>query len=359
MKIVLDDTLVRSSLYPFGLIKPVAAIRVGILTIKEKWEQITGEEIFDSFKSFFENVKDENEKPHFVIPSNVIPTKAYWLKLKPQPGLQTSESIDIAGRDEIKTVIYPWQLFQYNDWALQQDYDLITAGRISQPISQSNKVAAPENIFIEEGAKVEHSFLNATGGPIYIGKNTEVMEGCMIRGAFALCENAVLKMGSKIYGAVTIGPNCAAAGEIKNSILMANSNKAHDGYLGDSVIGEWCNLGAGTTNSNVKNTAGIVNMWHHPTNSYLPVGPKAGLVMGDYSRAAINTSFNTGTVAGICCNIFGAGFPKKYIPDFTWGNQKYIFEKALQDIDNWKQFKGQRITENEIEILHKLYNKKT
>src|SRR5204863_3570859 len=163
-----------------------------------------------------------------------------------------------------------------------------------------------------KGAKVEHSMLNASNGPIYVGKNAEVMEGCMIRGPFALGQNAVLKMGSKVYGATSIGPSCAVAGEIKNSVLFGYSNKAHDGYLGDSVIGEWCNLGAGTSNSNLKNTAGIVKVWVDSKDDYLPVGVKCGLLMGDYSRSAINTSFNTGTVVGVCCNVFCERFPSKY-----------------------------------------------
>ena len=356
MKIVLDDTLIKASLYPFGLIKPVSFIRIGILSIKEKWEIITKAEVFDGIESFLAQAQDQNEKPDFVFPSNILPTKLYWQKAILYKDLMVAKAEVIY--EDIKTIQYPWQIFAFNDWALRQDFDLITNGSASQPIPVFNKVVAPENIFIEEGAKVEHSFLNASAGPIYIGKNAEVMEGCMIRGPFALCDNAVLKMGSKIYGAVTIGPDCVAAGEIKNSVLMANSNKAHDGYLGDSVIGEWCNIGAGTTNSNVKNTAATVKMWHHSTNTYVPVGIKAGLIMGDYSRAAINTSFNTGTVAGICCNIFGAGFQPKYIPNFTWGSQPYIFEKAMQDINNWKQFKGQEITNKEIKILNNIYHQK-
>ena len=181
------------------------------------------------------------------------------------------------------------------------------------------------------------------------------MEGCLIRGPFALCDGAALKMGSKVYGATTIGPYCMAGGEIKNSILFGYSNKAHDGYLGDSVIGEWCNLGAGTTNSNVKNTAAEVKLWNNATKEFATVGLKAGLIMGDYSRAAINTSFNTGTVVGVCCNIFGEGFPPKLVNNFTWGKEKYIFEKVLQDIDNWKKLKGKNITKREIEILKNLY----
>lgn len=182
------------------------------------------------------------------------------------------------------------------------------------------------------------------------------MEGCLIRGPFALCEGATLKMGAKVYGATTIGPYCIAGGEIKNSIMFSYSNKAHDGYLGDSVIGEWCNFGAGTTNSNIKNTAGEVKMWNQAAKAFTGVGIKAGLIMGDYSRAAINTAFNTGTVVGVCCNIFSEGFPPKLVNNFTWGNEKYEFEKALLVIDNWKKLKGKSITEEEKEILKQLYN---
>jgi len=343
MNIFLDESKTREGLFPFTLTRHVADIRIGILTIREKWEMLTGLPVFTD---------PALQNPgSIVVQANIIPTAISIDQILKA----AKDETPVLENDELRMLHWPWQIFQYNDWALRQDVDLITAGRTSQTIPPSNKVTAPENIFIEEGASVEHCILNASAGPIYIGKNAEVMEGCMIRGAFAIGENAVLKMGAKIYGAVTIGPNCAAAGEIKNSILMANSNKAHDGYLGDSVIGEWCNLGAGTTNSNVKNTAGKVKMWHQQTKTYIPAGLKAGLIMGDYSRAAINTSFNTGTLTGICCNIFGAGFPPKYIPDFTWGNEKYIFEKVLKDIDKWKQFKGQRITENEIENLKKIY----
>lgn len=181
------------------------------------------------------------------------------------------------------------------------------------------------------------------------------MEGCLIRGPFALGEGATLKMGARVYGATTVGPHCIAGGEIKNSVLFGYSNKAHDGYLGDSVIGEWCNLGAGTTNSNVKNTAGEVTLWDNASKQFSPAGIKAGLIMGDYSRSAINTAFNTGTVVGICCNVFGEGFPPKLVPDFTWGQERYVFEKAIRDIENWKKLKGKTLLEKEKKILYHLY----
>ena len=356
MKIVLNDTAIKESLYPFGIINPVSSIRVGILTIKEKWEKITGDTVFESIESLLDSVNDKSERPGLVIESNLIPTKEWWQSVHPYLNVPGYGGINTEDSNIIKTLNHPRQIFQLNDWAIRQDYDLITAGRISQTISSTNKTIAPENIFIEEGAKVEHSIINASTGPVYIGKNAEVMEGCTIRGPFAMCEGAVLKMGAKIYGATTLGPYCMGGGEIKNSVFFGYSNKAHDGYLGDSVLGEWCNLGAGTSNSNIKNTAGTVKLWDNLTKSYLPAGIKAGLIMGDYSRAAINTSFNTGTVVGICCNVFGEGFPPKFISDFTWGKERYTFAKIVEDINNWKQLKNRTITDKEIDILKNLYN---
>lgn len=353
MKIVLNDTIAREELYPFGVTNAVSSIRVGILTIREKWEKITGQTIFDSMESFFDSVTDKSEKADLVVNSNIIPTKSWWQQAA--SGIGTS-NLNIAASDFVKTLHYPWQIFQLNDWALRQDYELITSGRKSQPVSATNKVIAQENIFIEEGASVEHCIINAATGPVYIGKNAEIMEGCIIRGPFALCEGAVLKMGAKVYGATTLGPYCMGGGEIKNSVLFGYSNKAHDGYLGDSVLGYWCNLGAGTSNSNIKNTAGTVTLWYNKLQEYIPAGIKAGLLMGDYSRAAINTSFNTGTVVGICCNVFGEGFPPKHISNFTWGKERYTFAKILEDINNWKKLKNQSVTEKEKDILHQLYN---
>jgi UDP-N-acetylglucosamine diphosphorylase/glucosamine-1-phosphate N-acetyltransferase len=235
---------------------------------------------------------------------------------------------------------------------------MITEGRISQPVSASNSLAGSENIFFEEGAKAEHCVLNASTGPIYIGRNAEIMEGSFIRGPFAMCEGAVVKMGSKIYGATTLGPYCIAGGEIKNAVMFGYSNKAHDGYLGDSVIGEWCNLGAGTSNSNLKNNAADVRIWNPLTGQSQNAGLKCGLLMGDYSRSAINTSFNTGTVTGVCCNIFGQGLTNTYIPSFSWGagnTTKYELAKALRDIESWKRLKKQSLTQEEIKTLSHIF----
>ena len=252
---------------------------------------------------------------------------------------------------------YPWQIVKHNDQQIRQDFILLTDKRKSGIIPVGVTAISPENIFIEHGAKIQQCILNASTGPIYVGKNAEIMEGALVRGPLALCEGSVLKMGTKVYGATTAGPYSILGGEIKNSVLFGYSNKAHDGYLGDSVMGEWCNLGAGTSNSNIKNTGGEIRIWQNSKNKYLSAGNKYGLFMGDYCRAAINTSFNTGTVVGICCNIFSERFPPKFIPDFTWGTERYDLEKAFRDIDNWKKMKGSEITAQEKKILSDLYGR--
>jgi UDP-N-acetylglucosamine diphosphorylase/glucosamine-1-phosphate N-acetyltransferase len=320
MKLIFKNSKeTKDKFYPFTQTRNTEDIRIGILTIREKYELL--------------NFNIDGEIDPTILPGIINPS-------------------------ETKKIDKLIDLLHLNDWSIRQDYALITSNQKSQPISSTNKTMSAENIFIAEGAKVEHCIINGSMGPVYIGKNAEVMEGSMIRGPFALGENSVLKMGTKIYPATTIGPNCLGGGEIKNSIIFGFSNKAHDGYLGDSVIGEWCNLGAGTSNSNVKNTAGNVKLWNNAKNEYTSAGIKCGLMMGDYSRAAINTSFNTGTVIGVCCNIFGEYFPPKFVPDFTWGKEKYALEKALQDIDNWKKLKGKNITEPEKQFLKDLYNNK-
>jgi UDP-N-acetylglucosamine diphosphorylase / glucose-1-phosphate thymidylyltransferase / UDP-N-acetylgalactosamine diphosphorylase / glucosamine-1-phosphate N-acetyltransferase / galactosamine-1-phosphate N-acetyltransferase len=373
------------NLHPFTLIRHIQDIRVGILTIREKWEKLLKLPSFDKWENYYlddeRSVKiDKNigKDIYLMVHANVLPTKSIIAKIKK---LQLGEFLSVPGEggiaykfsakeviglhkikiiqsvehdENLKVLHYPWQIFQLNDWALREDYKLLTTGRKSKPVSKTNKLINASQIFLEPGAKVEHCILNASAGPIYIGKNAEIMEGSMIRGPFALCEGSLVKMGSKIYGATTIGPYCLAGGEIKNSVLMGYSNKAHDGYLGDSVIGEWCNLGAGTSNSNLKNNCGEVKYWVHADKKELSAGNKGGLLMGDYSKAAINTSFNTGTVAGVCCNVFAQGLTPKYIPHFSWGADgitKYKLSNVLEDIDKWKQLKGFSITEKEIKIL--------
>jgi len=331
-----------NDLTPFTKTRSISDIRIGIFTIREKWEMLLSDNA---------DIVSSNESDDLIqINAAVIPTKNNYLQI-----IEAAKG-NISLPDFIKILQYPWQIFQWNDEFLRADFELITEGRKSIEIDKTNTCKKPENIFIEPGAQVSMCMINAEEGPVYIGKNTLIMEGCMLRGPIAIGENAVVKMGTKIYGGTTIGPFCTVGGEIKNSVLFSYSNKAHDGYLGDSVVGSWCNLGAGTSNSNVKNTAGIVKYYDENNQSH-EVGKKAGLIMGDYSRCAINTSFNTGTMVGVCCNIFGSIMPNKFIPDFTWGNERYDIDKALIDVSNWKQMKKQQITETEKSLLIQLYKK--
>ena len=345
MNILLDDLFSKNYFFPFGVVRSIAHSRIGILTILEKWQFYFPGKVFISSEKL---IHDFDRSDCIEYPANFIPSAEFLKQLSIQ-------KIKIDYTPDCRILEHPWQIFEYNDWAINQDFKMITAGRTSHEIPFSNQVVCPENIFIERDATINFSILNAKNGPVYIGKNAEIMEGCLLRGPISVGENSVLKMGTKMYGATTIGPHCLAGGEIKNSVLTAFSNKAHDGYLGDSVIGAWCNLGAGTSNSNLKNNASVVKVWSKGENNFINSGKKCGLLMGDYSRSAINTSFNTGTVAGICCNIFGNAFPKKFIDNFTWGNEKYIFEKAIVDISNWKKLKNQEITEQEIQSLKNLY----
>jgi len=333
--ITLSENLIKNNLYPFTLTRSVIDIRIGIFTLREKWKILSGEKI---------EIQEDG-----LLAANIIPTKQIIEDLR-KNDLQAILS-------SAKKIEYPWDIFRLNDELIRQDFSIIKHEKKSKSISSTNKIISPENIFIEEGAIIEHCILNASLGPIYIGKNAEIMEGSMIRGPFVLCENSIVKMGSKIYGATTIGKNCVVGGEIKNSVISDFSNKAHEGYLGDSVIGEWCNIGAGTSNSNIKNTATDVMVWNDLSNQFSSAGIKCGLIMGDYSRCAINTSFNTGTVVGVCCNIFGNGLTPKHIRSFSWGfdESEYEFEKAIKDISNWKKLKKQSITDVEIRTLKHIF----
>lgn len=371
------------NLYPFTLTRQIQDIRVGILTIREKWEKALGLSSFDRDEDDYKDLdrslsieKAGSEGVCYMIHGNVLPTSTLvkavrklksgeFITLNENSGIVfcfTKKEIGekyrikvtnpVAFKEEVKTLQYPWDIIHLNDWAIRQDFALIKGRRRSQAIPKTNRVTAPANIFIEKGARVQHSVLNASNGPIYIGKNAEIMEGSMIRGPFAMGEGACVKMGAKIYGATTLGPYSIAGGEVKNSVLFGYSNKAHDGYLGDSVIGEWCNLGAGTSNSNLKNNASDVCVW--TPKGQVKAGLKCGVIMGDHTRTAINTAINTGTVIGVSCNVFGSGLTPKYIPSFSWGSEgvnRYTFEKALQDIENWKKLKSQAVTDNERSIL--------
>lgn len=343
MKIFLDESGCSNKLVPLSLTRHVSDIRVGILTISQKWQLLTHAEI----------ITDKNliTADAIAVDANIIPCKEnFEVILK-----AAKDKLPLFESDDIKIIHYPWNIFQLNDWALRQDYGLLTYQRASNKLSNSNGCTNENNIFIEDGVKAEYCIFNATAGPVYIDKGAEIMEGTCIRGPFYLGQNSVVKMGAKIYGSTSIGPNCVVGGEIKNTVIFANSNKAHDGYLGDSVLGEWCNLGAGSSNSNVKNTGGQVK-YLVTQSDCIAAGNKAGLIMGDYSRCAINTSFNTGTIVGVCCNIFTDKMPSRRVENFSWGHERYIFEKALADISNWKKMKQQQLTQTEIDILQNIYS---
>ena len=357
-----------ANLYPFTLTRGIQDIRSGILTISEKWEKTLKLRVLDDIPSTF--------GPYLYINNNLLPDKDLVdaiKKLQPGQSIASPRGEVVAtcknnnekrvqpSRKEIIvnnfcTIEYPWHIFEHNRQSLTYDFELITNGRKTAPLHRSNAVMGSKYIFIEKGAKVRHCIINAQDGPVYIGKDALVMEGSCLRGPVSIGESAVVKMGSKIYGATTIGPGCTVGGEIKNSVLFANSNKAHDGYLGDSVIGEWCNLGAGTSNSNLKNTAGDIDV--HLSGKKMTAGLKCGVLMGDFSRTAINTSINTGTVIGMSANVFGNGLTPKHIPSFSWGyttKPKYKLNKALMDAHRWKALKKQVLTETEKEIFKKIY----
>lgn len=348
--IILDDHPFSTSLYPFAEIRSVADIRVGILTIRQKWERVTGEKIKTSAEAGISQLSPAEN----LVPANLVPSNA-WIEAyrSGQANLET-----ITDPELVNTLNFPWDIFRLNDWAIREDFKVITNGRRSAEIPSTVQVLNAENIFIEPGARLNFCTLNASTGPIYIGQNAEIMEGATIRGPFAICENSVVKMGARIYGATTVGPNSIVGGELKNVVIFGNSNKGHDGYLGDSVIGEWCNLGAGTSNSNLKNNASEVRVWSMADQNWISAGDKCGLLMGDYSRAAINTSFNTGSVIGICANIFGAGLVPKHVSSFSWGAQSsanYSFDKAIEHISNWKKLKKQVLSKDEIQRLKHIF----
>jgi UDP-N-acetylglucosamine diphosphorylase/glucosamine-1-phosphate N-acetyltransferase len=388
-KIVFTEEFCQpENLYPFTLTRQVQDIRIGVFTIREKWEMALGVSSLDKhegdYKDLDRAIKIEEQIGDdliYLVHGTILPTTSLIKKIKKMKhgdfiSLPGRESIvyciskeEVIGHNKIKVnhaveikdgfreIKFPWDLLKVNAWAIQEDIDLMMKSIKLQKISSSNKLIQSDKIFIEKGASVEHCYLNATDGPIYIAKSATVMEGSMIRGPVAICEGATIKMGAKIYGATTIGPYCIAGGEIKNSILFSNSNKAHDGYLGDSVIGEWCNLGAGTSNSNIKNNASDVMVW--TPYGQVNAGKKFGALIGDYSRTAINTSINTGTVIGSCSNVFGQGLTPKYIPSFSWGSdgvERYKFEKALEDINNWMGLKHKQISDSEKFILKHIFD---
>ena len=357
MNYILFDGPVRNALLPFTFTRPVADILIGIMTIRQKWEARLGSTITTITEDYL------SEKfPMVELEENVMINAAYLpndtlaemvSNLTTNQAIfkgddviafftnENQEEVDfdtyeiIQYNEDSLTVEHTWDIFAKNDAAIREDFNFLTEDRKSQPIPKSVNVIAPENVFIEEGAKLEFVTLNASTGPIYIGKNAEIMEGTVIRGPFALCENGQVKLNAKIYGATTVGFGSRIGGEVKNSVLFANSNKGHDGFLGDSVLGEWCNIGADSNNSNLKNNYEEVKLWSYETEGCAKTGLQfCGLMMGDHSKCGINTMFNTGTVVGVSANIFGSGFPRNFVPSFSWGGaagfSTYVTKKAFE-----------------------------
>ena len=342
MNYILFDGSVRNSLLPFTFTRPVADIRIGILSIREKWEKYLGYTTTTITEEYLEVKYPMVElEENVLINASYLPTKSLVEQVRNLSENQaifkgeeviafftsdTQEDVDftlykqIEYSEDVLQLKNTWDIFSLNDKAIKADYDLITQGRTSAPIPEGVHAINKENIFIEEGATISFSSLNASTGPIYIGKDSEIMEGCLVRGPFALCEYSVLKMGAKVYGATTLGPYCKVGGEVNNSVLFGFSSKGHEGFLGNSVLGEWCNVGADTNTSNLKNNYAEVKLWNYHVERFTNTSLQfCGLMMGDHSKCGINTMFNTGTVIGVSANIFGSGFPRNFIPSFSWG----------------------------------------
>lgn len=372
----------RNSLLPLTYTRPVCDIRIGILTIREKWEKYLGEKTSTITEDYLSaKYPTEQSEEMMLINGSICPTpkllKAIkelkvgqalvcqgnvvaMYKTKAQFLSEEDSTQEIEVEYDFIKINNTWDIFVLNDKALREDFELLTQNRKSAPLSSTNRVVGEQNIFVEEGAVVEFAILNAKEGPIYIGKDAEVMEGSIVRGPFAMCEHSVLKMASKIYGATTLGPYVKVGGEVSNVVIFGYSNKAHDGFIGNSVIGEWCNIGADTNASNLKNTYEEVRVWSIEKNTFVPTGQTFfGTIMGDHSKCGINTMFNTGTVIGVSSNIYGHGYQRNYIPSFAWGGttglKSYDMEKAIEVAEKMYQRRNVVMSQQDKEILRNVY----
>jgi len=382
MNYILFDGTVRDQLLPFTFTRAVADIRVGILTIREKWEKHLGFTTTTITEEYLtEKYPMVEIEENVLINASFLPSEnltnlikglsknqaifyddeplAFFTEDEQEVDFDTYEVIQYTYDDVIR-IEHTWDIFSKNDVAIARDFELLTKGRTSQPIPETTVAFNSAQIFIEEGAKLPLCSLNAENGPIYIGKDAEIMEGCMVRGPFALCDHATLKMGAKIYGATTVGPHSKVGGEVNNSVIFGFSNKGHDGFLGNSVIGEWCNLGADTNNSNLKNNYAEVRLWDYETEGFARTGLQfCGLMMGDHSKCGINTMFNTGTVVGVSANIFGSGFPRNFVPSFSWGGSAgmtaYKTDKAFEVATVVMSRRGIDFTQTDVRILEHVF----
>jgi len=386
--VILFDNEVWDNLLPLTYTRPVGELRVGILTIREKWEKWADTKVsFITQEHLSQKYPMTIESDNIVINGSLLPlpgicklieqmepneallhndeliaarlNKSQFNSLIEDKEIEELQGFDIGDTPLLK-INNLWDIFGKNDEALKMDFELLTKNRTSEPLSDTNQVTAPEQVFLEPGATVEHCILNASKGPIYIGKDALMMEGCIIRGPLAMNENSVLKMGAKIYGATTLGPYCKVGGEVNNVVFTGYSNKGHDGFLGNSVIGEWCNLGADTNSSNMKNNYSEVKLWSYASQRFIKTGLQfCGLIMGDHSKCGINTMFNTGTVIGVSANVFGSGYPRNFVPSFSWGGDQkyttYTLEKALDTARAMMKRRDQELTEIDQEILQEVF----
>ena len=384
MQLVFSDAQYWEDFLPLTFTRPVAEIRMGILTFAERWQKLLGiNEVFYITENYLQDKfrKPEPKQSLFIVP-NFFPSDEVLQQIKDlQPGEalvyeneviaaninmenfslnQINKMTDIT--EKLCFVEKPTDIFSYNDKAINFDFKLITTGRDSQELSPTNGfIGDPLNLFIEEGASIEFCTLNCNSGKIYIGKNAEIMEGSNIRGSLALCEESKINLGTKLYGGTTIGPHSKVGGEVNNIVIFGYSNKGHDGFVGNSVIGEWCNLGADTNSSNLKNNYASVKLWNYRKKSFLDTGLQfCGLIMGDHSKTAINTQLNTGTVVGVAANIFKAGFPPNLVENFSWGgmkgDEKFKLEKSYEVAEKAMERRKIAITEMDKDILKYIYN---
>ena len=385
MQLILFDDQSRENLLPLTFTRPSSDLRVGILTIAGKWEHELGISSsslsVDYLQGKYPCVTGEDNLlvNGVLLPDNLIVEAVKNLSLGQalvkeglvlavRTGKAGAENFDASSwtdkaieyKESVSLVDQTWKIFSLNGQEIEADFDRLTRHRESGKLSPTVQVDRPERVFVEPGFRGEYFTLNAGRGPVYLGKDSEIMEGSVIRGPFALCEASVVKMGAKIYGPTTIGPYCKVGGEINNSVLQANSNKSHDGFLGNSVIGEWCNLGADTNNSNLKNNYGEVKIWNYASKDFVGTGRQfCGLIMGDHSKCGINTMFNTGTVVGVSANIYGPGFPPTFIPSFSWGGAdgfaEYRLSKALETASLVMERRELSLIREDRAILEKVF----
>lgn len=383
MRYLLFDDQNRSNLLPLAYTRPVAEFRVGILTITEKWAQyMPSESVFGGYvtEDYLQaKYPSDIQEDQLWINGSVCPNKELVkdiLALEIKESLFDDDENIIAFRSgdfkesidckksytdvSFTHISNSWDIFSKNEVEIKSDFDLITDGRVSQKANSTNTILGEKKLFIEEGATVSCAIINAESGPVYIGKNAVVMEGSIIRGPFALCESSHTKLGAKIYGPTTVGPHSKVGGELNNVVIFGYSNKGHDGFLGNSVLGEWCNIGADSNNSNLKNNYAEVKLWDYETGRFKLTGLQfCGLVMGDHSKCGINTMFNTGTVVGVSANIFGAGFPRNFIPSFSWGGPQgqttYTTNKAFEVAEKVMARRAVEFYETEKAILTKVF----